>query len=178
MSGVQTFTDLLFWQRAREWAKRIFPLTQSAPFSSDRRLVEQLNDSADSVMANIAEGFGRGTQNEFVQFLGYSLGSLNETQSHLCVAYDRGYISRETFADLFSHGTEVRKLTVKFLRSMKLAGSGVKHLGTQVRKDWMDESWERYERLTGQQRPEIFRKKPPDDDEKPIRPSRNDNPPM
>jgi len=40
-------------------------------------------------MANIAEGFGRGTQAEFVTFLGYSLGSLNETQSHLCAAYDR-----------------------------------------------------------------------------------------
>src|SRR5215831_13525647 len=47
-----------------------------------RAQVEQVNDSSESVMANIAEGFGRGTQGEFVTFLGYAIGSLNETQSH------------------------------------------------------------------------------------------------
>ena len=49
----------------------------------------------EQVMANIAEGFGRGTQNEFIQFLGYALGSLNETQSHLTAAYDRDYLAKE-----------------------------------------------------------------------------------
>ena len=56
--------------------------------------------------ANIAEGFGRGTQGEFVQFLGYSIGSLDETQSHLCTAYDRGYLTKAEFGELFQEGTE------------------------------------------------------------------------
>src|SRR5438045_4023705 len=94
MAGVRVFTDLLMWRKARAWAKRIFEQTEREPFSRDRRLVEQVNDSSESVMANIAEGFGRGTQGEFVQFLGYALGSTNETQSHLCAAYDRGYLTR------------------------------------------------------------------------------------
>jgi four helix bundle protein len=58
----QVFTDLLIWQRARKWSKAIFKYTLSESFARDRRLVEQINDSSDSVMANIAEGFGRGTQ--------------------------------------------------------------------------------------------------------------------
>ena len=86
MPAARSFTELLFWQRARKWGKRIFQLTGREPFHGDRRLTEQINDSTDSVTANIAEGFGRGTQGEFVLFLGYSLGSLDETQSHLCTA--------------------------------------------------------------------------------------------
>jgi four helix bundle protein len=87
--GVKVFTELIIWQRARTWSKAIYKQTEGAAFQRDRRLVEQINDSSESVMSNIAEGFGRGTQGEFVQFLGYAIGSLNETQSHLAAAYDR-----------------------------------------------------------------------------------------
>ena len=62
MAGVKNFTDLLIWQRARVWSKEIFQRTRHEPFRADRRLVVQINDSSESVMANIAEGFGRGTQ--------------------------------------------------------------------------------------------------------------------
>src|SRR6478609_10618259 len=116
--GVQVFTDLLIWQRARKWSKAIFRHTLTDKFARDRRLVEQINDSSESVMSNIAEGFGRGTQGEFIQFLGYALGSLNETQSHLAAAYDREYLSREDFGSLFGAGTEIRKMTVSFITSM------------------------------------------------------------
>ncbi len=152
--GVRVFTDLQIWQRARQWSKRIFPLTKRQPFAADRRLVEQINDSSESVMSNIAEGFGRGTQGEFVTFLGYALGSLNETQSHLTAAYDREYITKEEFGELFQEGTEIRKMTVTFLRSMLLAGSGVKN--TKRVKRWSDEVWELYERVTGEKRPAFF----------------------
>jgi four helix bundle protein len=157
MAGVRVFTDLLIWQRSRKWSKRIFHLTQHHPFSKDRRLVEQINDSSESVMANIAEGFGRGTQAEFITFLGYSLGSLNETQSHLCAAYDREYLTREEFAKEFQEGTEIRKQIIAFIRSMVMPGSGVKNI--RKVKSWSEEVWEMYERVTGQQRPEFFRKK-------------------
>src|SRR5439155_20769108 len=128
MPGVAKFTDLKIWQRDRAWSKDIFWETKKAPFSGDHRLVVQVNDSSESVFANIAEGFGRGTQGEFITFLGYAMGSTNETQSHLCAAYDRGYLSRKAFADLFQEGTEVRKMTVAFLRSMVFPGSGVKNV--------------------------------------------------
>src|SRR5689334_8778719 len=106
--AVKVFTDLLIWQRTRVWSRQIFERTRLDPFRNDRRLIEQINDSSESVMSNIAEGFGRGTQAEFITFLGYALGSLNETQSHLCAAFDREYLDREAFAALFAEGTEIR----------------------------------------------------------------------
>ena len=155
MSGVRVFTELRIWQQSREWSNQIYQHTKNGPFARDRRLVAQINDSSSSVMANIAEGFGRGTQGEFVQFLGYAIGSLNETQSHLTVAYDRGYVSKEVYGILFQQGTEIRKQTVAFITSMVKAGSGVKNL--QKQKSWSEEVWQRYEEITGKERPERFR---------------------
>ncbi len=149
--GVTVFTDLLIWQRARKWSKDIFAHTKTEPFSHDRRLVEQINDSSESVMSNIAEGFGRGTQAEFVQFLSYALGSLNETQSHLAAAYDREYVGKDVYATLFGEGTEIRKMTVSFITSMVMGGSGVKNM--QKPSNWAQDVWEMYERLTGKPRP-------------------------
>jgi four helix bundle protein len=161
MAGVRRFTDLKFWRAARSWSKQIFPLTKRHPFCTDRRLIEQINDSSESVHANIAEGFGRGTQGEFVTFLGYAIGSLNETQSHLCAAFDRDYINKDEFAKLFATGTEIRKMIVAFIGSMVRSRSGVKHLRRQP--SWTNQVWEIYERITGQPRPELFRERSQDD---------------
>ena len=154
MPAARTFTELRFWQRARQWSKRIFQLTRREPFREDRRLVAQINDSSASVMANIAEGFGRGTQGEFITFLGYAIGSLNETQSHLCAAYDREYVTKEEFGREFQEGTEIRKMIVRFVQSMVMPGSGVKNI--QKVPDWSDRVWEMYERISGKERPVFF----------------------
>jgi four helix bundle protein len=155
MAAARSFTDLLFWQRGRQWSKRIFELTERERFHGDRRLVEQINDSSDSATANIAEGFGRGTQGEFVQFLGYSLGSQDETRSHLCTAYDRRYLTKDEFAELFREGTEIRKMTVGFISSMVKPGSGAKYL--RKVPSWTEQVGELYERITGKPRPAMFR---------------------
>jgi four helix bundle protein len=154
--GVKVFTDLLIWKRSREWSKAIFQHTRNQPFKTDRRLVIQINDSSSSVMANIAEGFGRGTQGEFVLFIGYALGSLNETQSHLTAAYDRDYVSREDYAALFQEGIEIRKMTISFLTSMTMTGSGVRNLGKKP-KSFSERAWEAYERITGRPRPDLHK---------------------
>src|SRR5439155_24217751 len=74
MAGAKRFTDLVIWQKARLWSKKIFYAGKKEPFCRDFRLVIQINDSSESVKANIAEGFGRGTQAQFITFLGYCLG--------------------------------------------------------------------------------------------------------
>jgi four helix bundle protein len=66
MGGARSFTELRFWQRARKWSADIFEQTMRPPFARDERLVVQINDSSESVMSNMAEGFGRGTQEEFI----------------------------------------------------------------------------------------------------------------
>jgi four helix bundle protein len=151
MSGIKNFTDLVMWQRARQWSKDIFLRSKQEPFCRDQRLAVQINDSTESVMSNIAEGFGRSMQDEFITFLGYALGSLDESRSHLCAAYDRNYLRKDEFAALFQEGTEIRKLIVAFIRKMVLPGSGVKHV--RPHDDWTQKVWDVYERATGKQRP-------------------------
>jgi four helix bundle protein len=170
MAAARSFAELQFWQRARAWSRDIFQLTQRAPFARDQRLVVQINDSSESVMANMAEGFGRGTQEEFITFLGYAIGSLDETQSHLVAAYDSGYIVREQYATLFREGTAIRKLAVAFIRSMIVPRGGVRTLGK--RTDWCERTWEIYERLTDKPRPATF-----ESTRQAPKPSRNDEPP-
>src|SRR5580765_3746120 len=104
MAAARSFTDLIFWQRARKWSAAIFQRSQQSAFAKDQRLCVQINDSSESVMSNMAEGFGRGTQEEFITFLGYALGSLLETQSHLCAAYDRKYLAKTEFGELYASG--------------------------------------------------------------------------
>ena len=104
-------------------------------------------------MSNIAEGFGRGTQEEFVVFLGYALGSLLETQSHLCAAYDRKYLSREEFGQLYKSGTELHRMIIGFIRSMIMPRSGVRNI--RQTHSWSERVREIYERVTGKPPPEI-----------------------
>lgn len=122
-------------------------------------------------MANMAEGFGRGTQEEFITFLGYAIGSLDETQSHLCAAYDHRFLEKDEFGRLWSEGVAIRKLTVAFIRAMILPRGGVRTLSGPP--TWSRRVWEIYERVTGQPRPERFTERQP---EVPI-PPRNDRPP-
>jgi four helix bundle protein len=145
MPGVRSFTDLLIWKRARAWSKEIYWRTQEGPFSRDQRLAVQINDSSESVMSNIAEGYGRGTQEEFVTFL--AMGSLLETQSHLCAAYDRKYLSKDEFGHFYGSGNELRKMIIGFIRSMIMPRSGVRNI--RRTKSWSEKTNEIYERLTG-----------------------------
>jgi four helix bundle protein len=171
MPAARSFTDLQFWKRARQWSKAIFQHTHESPFIRDQRLVVQINDSSESVMSNMAEGFGRGTQEEFITFLGYAIGSLDETQSHLCAAYDRHYLEKDEFGRLWSEGVAIRKLTVAFIRSMILPRGGVRTLGRPP--TWSSRVWEIYERVTGQPRPERF-----ETTRQLAEPPRNDQPPI
>jgi len=153
MPGVQNFTDLLIWKRARAWSKEIFWRTREGEFARDQRLVAQINDSTESIMSNIAEGFGRGTQEEFVTFLGYAMGSLLETQSHLCAAYDRKYLSKDEFGGFYESGNELRKMIIGFIRSMVMPRSGVRNI--RRTRSWSEKVAEIFERVTGQPPPPI-----------------------
>jgi four helix bundle protein len=153
MAGVRNFSDLLIWKRAREWSKVIFWRTQQGTFAKDQRLVVQINDSTESVMSNIAEGFGRGTQEEFVTFLGYAMGSLLESQSHLCAAFDRKYLSKEEFGRFYEEGNELRKMIIGFIRSMIMPQTGVRSI--RRTKSWSEKVAEIFERVTGQPPPPL-----------------------
>ncbi|OGP90578.1 MAG: hypothetical protein A2156_08985 [Deltaproteobacteria bacterium RBG_16_48_10] len=93
----KSFEELPVWQKARELVRFIYSLTRRETFSRDFSLVDQIRRAATSVMSNIAEGFERGSNTEFIQFLYISKGSAGETRTQLYIALDQNHITSEEF---------------------------------------------------------------------------------
>ena len=102
MATIKRFEDLKTWQKARILAQEIFLLYSTGNFAKDFPLKDQINGSTRSVMDNIAEGFGRMGNNEFINFLTFSHGSALECKSQLYRAYDRNYVQKEKLDSIFS----------------------------------------------------------------------------
>ena len=83
MATAKTFEDLDVWQRARSFSRKVFQLMKDGSFAKDFSLKDQVNTSTGSIMDNIAEGFERGGNREFINFLSYSKGSAGESRSQL-----------------------------------------------------------------------------------------------
>jgi four helix bundle protein len=99
---INKFDDLGVWQEARELCKEVYSLISEAEFSKDYALLNQINRSSGSVMDNIAEGFGRSGNKEFIQYLSVSKASCMEVKSQLYRALDRQYMKREKADELIS----------------------------------------------------------------------------
>lgn len=93
MATIKKFEDLEIWQSARKLNKEVCPILDSLQEHKHFKLKEQLDGSAGSVMDNIAEGFERDGNREFIQFLAISKGSLGEVRSQLYRAYDKSVIN-------------------------------------------------------------------------------------
>lgn len=97
MATIQRFEDLEVWQLARKFAIAVFHLTLEDKFLKEYKFKDQIKSSSGSVMDNIAEGFGRESRLEFINFLGIAKGSLSESKSQLYRAMDYKLISQEVF---------------------------------------------------------------------------------
>lgn len=95
MAKIERFEDLQIWQKARKLADDIFVKFISKADNRDFALKDQINRSSGSVMDNIAEGFNRGGNKEFLQFLYISKASLAEVLSQLYRISDRNYIAKD-----------------------------------------------------------------------------------
>ena len=118
MAKIQTFEDLIAWQRARELCKVIHRCTRGDRFAADRDLRRQIRRAAVSVVSNIAEGFERGRKAEFAHFLAIAKGSCGEVRAQLYVALDEGYISEEQFRDLNDAASETGRIIAGLRRSI------------------------------------------------------------
>ncbi|NOS69449.1 MAG: four helix bundle protein [Verrucomicrobia bacterium] len=119
MGKIERFEDIVSWQRARELTREIYGCSKVGAFARDFGLRDQIQRASVSTMANIAEGFERGGDKEFIQFLSTSKGSCGEVRSHLYVALDQKYVSQQVFADLYSKADEVSRLIGGFMTYLK-----------------------------------------------------------
>ena len=128
----KSFEELPVWQKARELVNYVYKLTRKDAFSRDFSLVDQIRRASASVMNNIAEGFERGSNAEFIQFLYISKGSSGETRTQLYIALDQEYISKEEFKKGFDLCRDVSgQLSglIEYLKGSRLKGEkfNIKH---------------------------------------------------
>jgi four helix bundle protein len=126
MAKIERFEDILSWQKARELTREIYALSKQGEFARDFALKDQLRRAAVSVMSNIAEGFERGGDQEFIQFLAIAKGSAGEIRSQLHVAFDQGYLTEPQFQDALAKVSEIGHLLAGFmdyLRQSELKGA-------------------------------------------------------
>ena len=115
MPKIDRFEDIQVWQKARELNNEIYTLTKNSHFSRDFSLRDQIRRASVSIMANIAEGYGRRSKKEFANFLNMAHGSAAEVQCHLYVALDQKYISQEDFRSMYEKIEEVSKMIQGFM---------------------------------------------------------------
>jgi four helix bundle protein len=118
MATFKRFEDIKAWQKARKLTKEVYEVTAGNDMSRDYALRDQVRRAAISVMANIAEGCARRTDKEFANFLNIARASGAETQSHLYVALDLGYIDQATFSRLYELLDEVSRMTLSLAQHL------------------------------------------------------------
>jgi four helix bundle protein len=117
-----SFKDLVVWPRAVQAAVAVYKLTSSFPDSERFGLTNQLRRASVSIASNIAEGYGRSTKGEYLQFLGHARGSNCEVQTQLVIAEALGSgleRERQETADLID---EVSKMLVAMMAKLKSSG--------------------------------------------------------
>ncbi len=125
MSAFTRFEDIEVWQEGRQLIKSIYRITRLSRFSQDRALRSQLRRAACSITANIAEGYERGSNAEFIYFLSISKGSAGEIRSLIYTALDEAYIEQEDFDEIYNKTTAVIKrisALMSYLRKSKRKG--------------------------------------------------------
>ena len=88
LATIKRFEDIAAWKKARLLVRMIYEVSQTGKFKTDYAFRDQIRRSAVSIMANIAEGFGRNSRDAFANHLNIARGSAAETQSLLYVALD------------------------------------------------------------------------------------------
>ncbi len=110
MAGFKQFEDIKAWQKSREVTREIYRLTMLGEFSKDYDLKSQIRRASISIMANIAEGFGRHSDKEFANFLNIAHASACEVQSHLYIALDLNYINQNHFDKIYALLGEITRM--------------------------------------------------------------------
>jgi len=115
LKKVEYFEDLNIYQKACDLTKRIYEITKNNRFSKDKGLVNQIRRASVSIMSNIAEGFERGSNKEFIQFLYIAKGSCGEVRAQLTVAFDQNYLEKSNYEELVNQSRQVNGMTYNLI---------------------------------------------------------------
>ena len=129
MARLERFEDIDAWKMARELTKAVYQITGTGQFARDFGLRDQIRRAVVSIMSNIAEGFERGGNKEFLQFLSLAKGSCGEVRAQLYIALDQLHISDAQFQELVEQTITVSRLIaglMKYLSTSDMHGSKYK----------------------------------------------------
>lgn len=118
-SKVKTFRDLIAWQKAMSYAESVYLACRDFPSHERFALTSQVRRAAVSIPSNIAEGHGRQGAQDFIKFLRYSHGSLNETRTQLVLARRFGYISPNAAETLELNAAEIERILHGLIKSLE-----------------------------------------------------------
>src|SRR5919108_6468742 len=123
MPTFRKFQDIEAWQKARELTRGLYAISSNSSFSKDFGLRDQIRKAGVSIMANIAEGFERDGNAEFVQFLAVAKGSAAEVRSHAYVALDQGYVTNAEFDRLSANSIAVGRMLAALMTYLRKSGT-------------------------------------------------------
>ena len=129
MAKIEKFEDIEAWKMGRELVKGVYRVTLAGEFARDYGLKDQVRRASVSILSNIVEGFERGGNKEFLQFLATAKGSCGEVRAQLYVAIDQFYLSDEQFNSLFAQSLDISRMLsglIKYLRESELRGNKYK----------------------------------------------------
>lgn len=112
------YRELKIWQRSIEFAVSVYKATFEFPSTERNGLSSQLQRSVVSISSNISEGTGRASTKELQRFLEFSIGSLNEAQSQIEIAFRLKYLSEERYLSLLAESMEISRMIIAFYNSL------------------------------------------------------------
>jgi len=132
MARIERFEEIEAWKEARSLTKAVYEISGHGAFGRDFVLRDQIRRAGVSIMANIAEGFERGGDKEFLQFLSLAKASCAEVRSHLYVAVDQTYLNTKQLDDLLTQAQGVGRMLSRFmdyLRNSQFRGNKSRTVG-------------------------------------------------
>jgi four helix bundle protein len=117
---MKDYKKLKVWEKSHFAVLEIYKTTENFPSKEMYGLVSQIRRSVISIPANIAEGSGKISDNDFARFLQISLGSTNEIEYYLLLSKDLKYITEEVFKNLNSVLNEIKSMLISLIKKVKL----------------------------------------------------------
>ena len=118
------YRDLVAWQQAMDLVELIYQVTSTWPVDEKYGLTSQVRRAVVSVVSNIAEGQGRNSRGEFLQFLGHAKGSLLEVETQILVAERLKYLAAEKVKEVTNQIERVSRLLNGLMQSLKGKAAG------------------------------------------------------